>query len=167
MFQKLGETETPSCCCVRLNGVAARLPLPAAAVNTPAPIAAVTVPGPLGVRSKLYDVPEPANPLTVALVGVMAPAAKSVETSLKVTVTGIGETPVGSVVVEAIVAVGGTVSMTHVTEAFAARALVTVSWMPEPSAVSVRTYVPFVPVEAARPVTVHEIPDPVTLAPAR
>src|SRR4051794_5303030 len=92
---------------VRLKVSAAVLGLPAASAAAPAAMAALTAPSPAGTRSNVYPLADTvAKFSSVALVGVMSAAAKPLTGSLKVTVTGIREAPVGSDAVEVMVTEG-------------------------------------------------------------
>jgi hypothetical protein len=92
---------------VRLNCVAAELPLPAVSVAVPAAMLAVTNPFIGLLRLNVYvDAFTVVKFATVAFVATTSAVTNPVTFSLKVTVTAIGEVPVGSNALEPILTVG-------------------------------------------------------------
>ena len=82
------------------------LPFDAASAATPAATLTVTIPAAKGVMFTVYVVPLPAKVPAVPLLTVMSPITNPVTTSLKVMVTGMGDTFVGSEAVVVMATVG-------------------------------------------------------------
>ena len=96
---------------VILNCVAAVLLFDAVSWAALPAMSTVTVPCPVGVRSKVYVVPEPETVPAVPFPTTTSLESNPVTDSLKVAVIGIGEVFVGEVAVEVRVTVGATPSL--------------------------------------------------------
>jgi len=135
----------------------------AVSVSTYVPSAAVTPD-----RSIVYVAPLP--PTVNALISTPAPSRVSAKSPMLTPVTGSEKLMVtvpacvlrGSGVTSAMSAVGAVVSMTHVSLASTDSAFPAASWIPEPKAVNVNTYVPATPVTLDRS-SVYAAPLPPTV----
>jgi len=136
-------------------------------VNTYVPATPVTLD-----RSSVYAAPLP--PTVNALISTVAPSRVSPKSamsipvidSVKLIVTVPALVLRGSGVTSAMSAAGDVVSTTHASLASANRRFPAASWIPEPEAVSVSTYIPSAPVTPDRS-SVYVAPLPPTVRPLR